>query len=222
MRVLLIAFVTCIACKNSTQTNQKTSTDSSSTILEKIFSDQNTLDNNIWVDRLNGQTYPLPDSIAGKPVSFYLNNPKVKPIAKALYSGQFRPTDNDSTTELLTNVTTNDSILRPFYRWCLDFTISISDGALAEYPGKPALKYALEFPKEFLNYMNKDTSGRRFANWTGIIAYSGLEDYNRNKFEFEKEIVSKMLSKCPSCEEEEKNQIKKFAKEITASVKLQD
>ena len=222
MKFLLILLVTCIACKNSTQINHKISADSAATLLQKVLSDSNNLSTNIWIDRLNVQKYSLPDSIGGKPVSFYLNNPNIDPIAKALYRGQFRPTDNDSTTALLTNVTTSDNTLRPFYRWCLDFTISISDGALAEYPGKPALKYALAFPKEFLNYINKDISGRRFARWTSIIAYSGLEDYNRNKFEVEKEIVSKMISKCPSCEEEEKEQIKKFAKEICAVLKLQN
>ena len=222
MRQIIIAFVFFTACNNNKQASQQTSTDSSTTISQKNSADTTNSYKNIWVDRLNGEKYSLPDTISGKHVSFYLNNPKVASIAKALYNGKFRPTDNDSTTKLLSYVITDDNTIRPFYRWCLDFTIAISDGALGEYPGSPALAYATKFPKEFFDYMDKDTSGQRYKQWTEIIAYNGLNDYNKKKSEIEKEIISKMLLKCPSCEEEEKKLIKTFAKDISQGIKLQN
>jgi hypothetical protein len=48
------------------------------------------LSGNVWVDRLNNEKYHLPDTIGGKPVSFYLNNAKVASIAKSFYIGRFR------------------------------------------------------------------------------------------------------------------------------------
>jgi hypothetical protein len=172
-RLIISIFLFLAACNDKTQSHQRLSSDSSK------IAQTNSVDTikGIWIDRFTQNRYPLPDSINGKPASFYLNNKSVAPIAKALYENKFRPSDNDSTTELLSLVTTDDSIFRPFYRWCLDLTISISDGALAEYPGEPALKYATKFPQEFFVYMDKDKSEQRYKQWTEIIAYSGLDNY---------------------------------------------
>jgi hypothetical protein len=221
MRHIYIAFVLLISCNSNSPTNQTSQADSSTN------NKTSTVDNlpkskNLWVDRLNGSTYPLPDTIGGEPVSFYLDNPKIADISKAFYKAKFRPTDNDSTTKLLSFVTTNDSTLRPFYRWCLDFTITISDGALGEYPGVPALAYATKFPKEFFDYMDKDPSGQRYKQWTEIIAYSGLSNYDRKESEIEKEIISNMYNNCYFCSGNTKSRIVTFAQDITKAIKLQD
>jgi hypothetical protein len=218
MKLLIFVFLIIASCNNSTSTNQAVSVDSSKT----NSSDTVTKSKNVWLDRLNNATYPLPDTIGGRPVNFYLDNPKVAAITKAFYKGLFRPTDNDSTTQLLSYVTTTDSIVRPFYRWCLDFTISISDGALGEYPGKPALAYATKFPKEFFDYMDKDTSGQRYKQWTEIIAYSGLANYDRKESEIESDIISKMHNNCYFCSGDTKSRIVTFARDITKAIKLQD
>jgi len=170
--------------------------------------------NAVWVDKQNGRRYPLPASIGGKPVSFYLNNPKVSPLAKALYTARFRPTDTDSTTRLLALVTTNEQAIRPFYRWCLDFTIAISDGALGEYPGKPALAYATKFPQEFFAYMDKDVSGQRYTRWVEIIAYSGLDSYNEPIAESSNAIAAAMSRQCQPCSAATSRRIRVFASDI--------
>ena len=221
MRHVYIAFVLLISCNSNSPKNHISQVDSS-TNNQTSTVDTIPKSNNIWVDRLNGSTYPLPDTIDGKPISFYLDNPKVADISKALYKAKFRPTDNDSTTQLLSYVTTKDSTLRPFYRWCLDFTITISDGALAEYPGVPALAYATEFPKEFFDYMNKDQSGQRYKQWTEIIAYSGLSNYGRKESEIENEIISNMRNNCYICVGNTKSRIVTFARDVVKAIKLQD
>src|SRR6185312_17065804 len=95
MRYFFVVISFLIAsCSDNTQTSQKVPGDSAQISLIGTTK-------NIWVDKLNERHYPLPDSIGGKPASFYLENPKVASIAKLLYQGQFRPMDNDSTTQLL-------------------------------------------------------------------------------------------------------------------------
>ena len=95
--ILALAFI--VACNDNKKTIEQTSVDSSKTIHQILTNDTTKKESKtIWTDRLNGQQYPLPDSIDGKPVSFYINHPKVASIAKALYKGQFRPGDNDLTT----------------------------------------------------------------------------------------------------------------------------
>jgi hypothetical protein len=221
--LFLLTLVFIVACNDNKKAAIQIFADSSKTVAHILADDTTNRESKaVWIDRLNGQKYSLPDSINRKPVSFYINNPKVASIAKALYKGQFRPTDNDSTTQLLSYVTTEDSTIRPFYRWCLDFTIVISDGALGEYPGSPALKYATKFPKEFFDYMDKDIFGKRYKQWVEIIAYSGLSDYTKKASDIEKEVINKMYANCPYCNGNTKNRITTFAKDIIEAVKLQD
>jgi hypothetical protein len=124
------------------------------------------------------------DSVDGKPVKFYIENKNCDSLAIAFYYGKYRPTDDNLTENLLALSSTNDKNLRPFYRWILDKTIEIADGALAELPGVPARKYAEKFPEELFNFLDADTSKTRYLYWTDIISYSGFyenDDYNKPK-----------------------------------------
>jgi hypothetical protein len=141
------------------------------------------------------------DSIWFKPVKFYIDNPNCSPIAIDFYQGQFRPTDNHTTAALLKLVTTDDNNLRPFYRWCLQKTIQIQDGALGEYTAFPARQYAEKFPKEFFEYMDSDSSLDRFNAWVESIGYSGFydnEDYN-NAASIRQGMASTMKQHCKGC-----------------------
>jgi hypothetical protein len=93
---------------------------------------------------------------------------------------------------------------------------------LGEYPGEPALKYATKFPKEFFAYMDKDTSGQRYKDWTGIIAYSGLYDYTEKPSTIRNQITSKMISNCTFCNSAIKERIIAFAKDITEAAKFKE
>lgn len=170
----------------------------------------------LWRDRLTGRRYPLPAVIGGRPVAFYLASRKVSPLAKALYTARFQPSDTDSTSQLLALVTTNDSEIRPFYRWCLDFTISLSDGALGEYPGPPALAYATKFPREFFAYMDKDASDQRYKRWVELMAYSGLNEYAQPPAVSTKAIEAKITRNCPVCSTQLARRIHRLAADIVA------
>ena len=156
---------------------------------------------------------PEADSIWFKPVKFYIDNPKCSPIAIDFYLGEFRPTDNHITEALLKLVTTDDSNLRPFYRWCLNKTIQIQDGALAEYTGVPARQYAEKYPKEFFQYMDIDTTLEKYNDWVGTISYSGYynnEDYKKAA-SVRQRMTSLMKKKCKNCNIKLQNRIDKLA-----------
>lgn len=152
------------------------------------------------------------DSIWQKPVKFYLDQPNCSPLARDFYFGIFRPSDNDSTAELLALATTENAQLRPFYRWCLNKTIQVQDGALAEYTGVPARRYAEQFPIEFFIYMDQDTSGSRYLDWTAAISYSGFydqEDYKQTG-KIKKDFADKMKQHCAGCTQDWVMRIEKF------------
>jgi hypothetical protein len=155
------------------------------------------------------------DSVWQKPVKFYLDQPSCSPLARDFYFGIFRPSDNDSTTELLDLATTEDGQLRPFYRWCLNKTIQIQDGALAEYTGVPARRYAEKFPIEFFVYMDQDTSGSRYLDWTSAISYSGFYDQDNYKQadKIRKAFADKMKQQCRNCSPDWVARIEKFVRD---------
>ena len=157
---------------------------------------------------------PDVDSVWGKPVSYYLDDPKCVGIAFEFYYGYFRPSDNGATAELLKYAVSDNNKLRPFYRWCLNKTIQISDGALSEYTGEPALNYAEKFPKEFFEYMDQDTTGKRYVDWMGEISYSGFDtNDNKSKTPEIKRVIQTMKSNCKSCNALILRWIEKFAKD---------
>jgi hypothetical protein len=176
-------------------------------LYDTIFSEQDD-----WQIGFNLTHDPEVDSIWGKPVIFYIENPKCSPIAIDFYVGQFRPTDNDLTGALLSLVTTNDNHLRPFYRWCLDKTIQIQDGALAEYTGIPARQYAEKFPEEFFVYMDIDTTGTKYKNWINAISYSGLNDgeFNKKSQIIRERMSTVMKRNCLNCDTKIRNRIDKL------------
>jgi hypothetical protein len=215
MKHLILVCLVLVSCKNNSSNKEGNS-------VKKAKSNKVETNLMVWKDKLNGKEYPLPDSICGKSAEFYLNNPKIAEITKAFYKGQFRPKDNDSTTLLLSYVTTPDSILRPFYRWCLDFTINISDGALSEYPGAPALTYAINYPKEFFEFIDEDPSEERYKKWISKVAYGGIKYSEKKGTEIESEIIKPMKKNCKFCSENLSKRIISFAKEISKEIKLQD
>ncbi|WP_345949826.1 hypothetical protein ABDD95_23555 [Mucilaginibacter sp. PAMB04274] len=205
--VLIIVLTLFFACNIYAQTNT-TSIKSKS---------HNKPTGDFWIDYFAIKHNPYKDSIDGKPVKFYLDHPKVAPIAKNFYKGKYRPSDNDSTSLLLSLCLTNNAEIRPFYRWCLNATIEIADGALSEYPGEPALNYAIKYPKEFFGYMDKDKSGIRYKNWVQIIAYSGLPSYNNITFA-KKYIVTRLTANCSNCTISYKHKIQKLATDVSKAL----
>lgn len=153
------------------------------------------------------------DSIWGKPLRYYVTNKECDSTALKFYLGVYRPADEQETERLLSLVTTENDSLRPFYRWVLDKTILIQDGALAEYTGVPARKYSETFPKEFFDFMDSDKSGKTYANWTAAISYSGFynrDDY-KNSIKIKENIVEKMTQNCENCNKVYKARIVKLA-----------
>ncbi len=170
---------------------------------------------NDWQQNFGLTHNPERDSIWGKPVKFYVENPDCSPTAIDFYWGQFRPTDNNTTEAFLKLATTNNDKLRPFYRWCLNKTIQIQDGALAEYTGVPARQYAEKFPKEFFEYMDYDTTNEKYEDWVSSISYSGFygnEDYKKID-ELRNNLTKAMKTNCKGCSETLINRVDKFAKD---------
>ena len=161
--ILLIITFTLFAC-NSSPASHKIIQTKTDTIIKHDTIIAN-LNNRNWQADFGLTHDPEKDSIWFKPVSYYLNDKNCSGLASDFYYGILRPSDDGTTDELLKLATSDNNKLRPFYRWCLNKTIIIQDGALGEHTGVPARKYAEKFPQEFFSYMDIDTSGEKYNEW---------------------------------------------------------
>lgn len=208
---IFISFVFCLSSCNQSDKTGNTKIAKADTVLKHdtiyINNDHN------WQEGFNLTHDPDIDTVWGKPVQFYISNARCSPIAIDFYQGQFRPTDNNTTAALLGLVTTNDNDLRPFYRWCLNKTIQIQDGALAEYTGIPAREYAEKFPAEFFAYMDADTTKKRYNDWTEAVSYSGFYDADdyREPAAIRNRLIKTMRQNCKNCNTKMNERISKLA-----------
>lgn len=175
-------------------------------------------DNYDWQEGFGITHDPDTDSIWNKPVSYYINDKDCSGLAYDFYYGRLRPSDDGTTTELLKLAITDNPKLRPFYRWCLNKTLIVSDGALGELTGVPARQYAEKFPDEFFEYLDSTDDGSKYIMWTESIAYSGFYDYT--KYDNNK-INRKMLEEKMSGHLKNKSaknilRVKKFAVDCTS------
>lgn len=168
-----------------------------------------------WQEGFGLTHNPKTDSIWGKPVSFYLDHVNCDSRAKEFYFGKYRPTDEAETQRLLNLVTTENDSLRPFYRWILNKTILIQDGALAEYTGVHASRYAEKYPKEFFEYMDYDKSSEKYSNWVNSIFYSGFYDFDdyKNSEKIKSQLMKEMKKNCFECNPYQLKRIEKFAED---------
>ena len=170
-------------------------------------------DQNNWQEGFGLTHNPELDSIWFKPVKFYIDNEECSPTAIDFYFGKFRPGDNRATEALLDLATTANQSLRPFYRWCLNKTIFIQDGALAEHTGIPARRYAEKYPKEFFQYMDVDTSLQKYNDWIAAIGYSGFyeNEDQQSSVTVRQNLISSMIQNCKGCSVNLEDRIRKFA-----------
>ncbi len=210
--ILPLLFVTFCSCKNTvTQSAREYDTDSLAKLMTADTSHSS--GNHNWQENFHLTHNPEKDTIAGRPVSYYINRSDCHYLAINFYYGKYRPSDNDSTEKLLSLAITRNKELRPFYRWCLERTLEISDGALGEYTGAPARKYIETYPKEFLNYIGHDTAYTYYKEWISSISYSGFyenEDFN-DRVNIKKNFLATTKMNCSDCNEQEVQLIEKIA-----------
>jgi hypothetical protein len=174
--ILTLSFL--LACQNKTDNKSvEKNLSMNDTIILHDTIYINTDRNAEWQSGFGLSHDPKKDSIWGKPVSYYIEDKECNPISFEFYYGYIQPSDNGTTTELLKLACTDNVKLRPFYRWCLNKTLIVSDGALGELVGVPARKYAEKFPDEFFEYLNIEKDNKKYEMWTEAIQYSGFFDY---------------------------------------------
>jgi hypothetical protein len=210
LMILLLLFIGCRQSKQG-QHSQATASDKDTVVIhDTAYINNSDYD---WQKGFGLTHNPNKDSIWGKPVSYYLDDNDCNAIAFDFYYGYIRPSDNGTTVELLKLASTDNDKLRPFYRWCLNKTLEVSDGALGELVGVPARQYVEKFPDEFFEYMDREKGNWNYKMWTEAIQYSGFfdyPDYDDNK-KIKSELYLRMSTNLKNKSERNLQRVKQFA-----------
>lgn len=201
-----------LSCNNGPLNNKSASYTDTIRIHDTLFIPRNEYN---WQEGFGLSHEPDMDSVWNKPVRYYIEDENCSGLAFDFYYGFLKPSDNGTTTELLKLAVTNNKKLRPFYRWCLNKTLVISDGALGELTGIPAREYAEKYPDEFFEYLDSTEDGTKYKMWTEAIAYSGNYDYHAGNEVNRKRLENIMISNLKTKTQKNTERIRKFAKDCT-------
>jgi hypothetical protein len=210
---IILSFVSCNKPQKSGLKTEVVEIEIQDTVKKTADKTQEFKNDNSWQQGF-GLTHDIDkDSIWSKPVRFYIENKNCSQLAKDFYFGTKRPTDDEDTEKLLKLVILDDKNLRPFYRWILNKTILIQDGALAEYTGVPARQYAEKFPNEFFEYMDFDKTEGKYHDWCNSILYSGFYDSDdwKKPSIIRQNMIIVMTKNCLNYDKNYKTRIEKFA-----------
>lgn len=121
-------------------------------------------------------------TIAGRPITYYLNHSDIDGFSKLFYQGQFVPSDNTETFSFLDSIMTDNNETRPFYFFVFNSVLNISDGALSEMVAMICLKYIEKQPCEFLRYIKYHDYEDNKSNWIQYTAFALYSETNYNLF----------------------------------------
>lgn len=127
-------------------------------------------DSLVILDNMRSQFSAADSIIEGRPVSFYLNRADVSQTAKDFYSLRFIPSGNDATFALCDSILSSNDTTRPFYYFLFTRMMRIADGGLAEGMSDYAVKYILQYPKEFYKRLKEPLYKELYNNWVEFAA----------------------------------------------------
>lgn len=135
------------------------------------------------------------DELAGKPISFYLNHPRIGKFEKLFYKGEWAIYDDDYTFAFLDSVMTQNPETRPFYFYIFCRVRERADGAMGEYISVKCHNYISEYPCEFFQNVKKKEYGTDAESWASMISFD-LHDAE-NYMEFASRLDHNIKNSCP-------------------------
>ena len=160
------------------------------------------------------QRTPAPVNVLyEQPIEFFMGHAQLIPHASELYKGKMKLSDDDKTFKLLQNIKQNSvTELQPFYHYLLDFTLSVSDGALSEYMMGYTIDYLDKHTRSFFKeYESMDAANQGLKSWKHFARYTAYDLYTyQNGGMNEATFSKKLYQNCQSCNEEIKQRIHTF------------
>lgn len=166
----------------------------------------------------------IPDyaqTIAGKPLAYYMNERKIPLFVKEVYAGKKQPSDDEQTMGMLDSLVTNNVLTRPFYFVTITKTLRKADGAYAEALGITAKDFVLRYPRFFVSYFNMKSNSMQqdFKQWSGLIAGELLIE-NENAAVATGEKYGRLLNNnCNKCTASQRRKLTAFSQSIISDMK---
>ena len=154
-------------------------------------------------DLNNPEKYPLqvinqvPDTIEGKPLTYWVNHPNIDQYTKLYIQGKFSVSDNDPTFQILDSINSVNVETSTFYLFVFHKIMDKSDGALSEAVAWTCANYIKSKPCKFFSKVKYGKYKSYFTNWVEFTSYSGLWELE-SKQQVITQIENKMKLNCSS------------------------
>jgi len=145
-------------------------------------------------------------------VDKFLINKNISQLAKELYLGKVKPTDNEENLALIDSINSSGNA-RGFYFLVITRTMEHADGSYAEPLGIAAKEFVENNTIEFLSYFidNKDLlTSKDFANWSRSVYGEIQIDSEGSEQKAITDLKTKMITNCQGLSIDYKDNIMKF------------
>jgi len=156
-------------------------------------------------------------SFGGHPILFYLRHPQIPQVAKDLYLGNAKPTDDDQTLALMDSIFTGNTTTQPFYFLTLTRTMSKADGAYSEPLGLMVKEFVEQQPDRLVAYFlnEKLLTSEDFDNWAESVAMEFHRDNEGSEASACAAWAKDLLAHCRNCSAAEKAKLREFTEVVS-------
>jgi hypothetical protein len=130
----------------------------------------------------------------GKPISFYLNHPRIDKISKRFYKGELILVRDSIPACLMDSLFTRNSETRPFYFFLFNQIVDLSDGKMVKSVASKCTTFVQLYPCEFFNSFNQTDIDINVVKWTTYIGLTLMD--KPSYFDFKGQVDSKLKTEC--------------------------
>jgi hypothetical protein len=151
------------------------------------------------------------NTIAEKPIKFYLNHPQIHLHIKSYYLGVATPDNQHEYDMLLDSLKTDNAETRPFYFFVLLRMMQLADLESSRYIAPHIRSFAERRPDEFYAYVDQNARLVSDEVWVNYLAFTFIQNDPYNTVDY---FVRMQKENCPGCEDYVMQQIEQYADSI--------
>jgi len=136
-----------------------------------------------------------PDSIDGKPISYYLNHPQIDRYSKLYVQAKFSVSDNNPTFAMMDSIETKNPETRPFYLFVFHRIMDKTDGALSEAVAGNCDNYFKKNTCDFFALIKHGEYSSYEQQWLSYFEFSVLWS-SKNKVEVIMKLRENLARNC--------------------------
>jgi hypothetical protein len=161
--------------------------------------------------------YAYAQTLAGKPVRYYLRHPQISQVAKDIYLEKKKVSDDDLSLSLMDSLFTKNPTTQPFYFLVLTRAMKKADGAYSELLGVTAKSFVESEPELFVQYFGRESvlTVENWDQWAWCVASEIMIEEEGNEETASRQFKEMVSARCATCSQATKVRLVSFLNLVT-------